>query len=93
MHLDEQQGILGYWEPTHGKDGTIGVACIIPSIKNKMTLTKGHLLSIVQSNSNQPLVYYKGAAWDKAGDIVSASDWFNYLKAFNVKIASPILIH
>ena len=58
-----------------------------------MTLTKGHLLSIVQSNSNQPLVYYKGAAWDKAGEIVSASDWFNYLKAFNVKIASPILIH
>ena len=93
MHLDEQQGILGYWEPTHGNDGTIGVACIIPSIKNKMTLTKGHLLSIVQSNSNQPLVYYKGAAWDKAGEIVSASDWFNYLKAFNVKIASPILIH
>jgi len=93
MHLDEQQGILGYWEPTHGKDGTIGVACIIPSIKNKMTLTKGHLLSIVESKSNQPLVYYKGAAWDKAGEIVSASDWFNYLKAFNVKIASPIHIH
>jgi hypothetical protein len=92
MLLDEKSGLLGYWEPTHGKDGTIGVACVIPSINNKMTLTKGHLLSIFESKSNQPLIYYKGAAWDKAGDITSASAWFNYLKEFNLKIASPILI-
>ena len=92
MLLDEKNGLLGYWEPTHGKDGTIGVACIIPTIHNKMALTKGHLLSIVESKSNQPLLYYKGAVWDKAGDIISASAWFDYLKECNIKIANPILI-
>ena len=92
MLLDEENGLLGYWEPTHGKDGTIGVACIIPKINNKMALTKGHLLSIVECKSNQPLLYYKGAVWDKASDIISASAWFDYLKEFNIKISNPILI-
>lgn len=90
MLLDEQNEILGYWEPTHGKDGTIGVACIMPSLPNKMSLQKGHLLSVVTCVSNQPLVYYKGAAWDKAGDIQSSQDWFTYLQNFKCKLTTPI---
>lgn len=90
MLLDEQNGILGYWEPTHGKDGTIGVGCIMPSLKNKMSLQKGHLLSVVSCLSNQPLVYYKGAAWDKAGAIKSSQDWFNYLHNFNLQLTTPV---
>ncbi len=31
--LDETHGILGYWEPTHGQDGTLGIGCIFPAGK------------------------------------------------------------
>ena len=92
MLLNEQKGILGYWEPTHGKDGNIGVACIIPNSENKMSLQKGHLLSTVNANAHIPFVYYKGAAWNKMGDIKSAEEWFEYLQNFEVALQNPISI-
>ena len=95
MMLNEQKGILGYWEPTHGKDGqdgTIGVACIMPHTENKMSLQKGHLLATVSTNAHTPFTYYKGAAWNKMGDIHSAEEWFHYLENFETALQNPIVI-
>lgn len=90
--MNEQKGILGYWEPTIEKNGTIGVGCIITHTNNKMLLQKGHLLNIVSYKADTPFIYYKGAAWDKAGEITSAETWFNYLSSFENKLNNPILI-
>ena len=90
--MNEQKGILGYWEPTIEKNGTIGVGCIITHTNNKMLLQKGHLLNIVSYKPDTPFIYYKGAAWDKAGEITSAETWFNYLSSFENKLNNPILI-
>lgn len=95
MLLNEKKGILGYWEPTHGKDGkdgTIGVGCIIPQNENKMSLQKGHLLATVSTNTLTPFIYYKGAAWNKMGDILSAQEWFHYLENFESALQNPIVI-
>ena len=95
MLLNEKKGILGYWEPTHGKDGkdgTIGVGCIIPQNENKMSLQKGHLLATVSTNTHTPFIYYKGAAWNKMGDINSAQEWFHYLENFESALQNPIVI-
>ncbi|NCW12659.1 MAG: DUF4861 domain-containing protein [Chitinophagia bacterium] len=90
--LNEQKGILGYWEPTHGKDGTIGVACILPHTENKMSLQKGHLLATVTSTAHTPFTYYKGAAWTKMGDIHTSEEWFQYLVNFETALSNPIVI-
>jgi hypothetical protein len=57
-----------------------------------MLLQKGHLLNIVSYKPDTPFIYYKGAAWDKAGEITSAETWFNYLSSFENKLNNPILI-
>jgi len=91
MLLNVAEGILGYWEPQHGKDGTLGVGTIIPEPVSTMKVNQQHLLTIVNVKSKKPLVYYTGAAWDKADKITSSKEWFNYLENFKIKLERPVL--
>jgi hypothetical protein len=80
--LDEQQGLLSYWEPQHGKDGTIGVGCLLLAPVKEMQVNGGQLLAFSQVYQGKPFVYYTGAAWDKAGRITNAQQWFAYLQQY-----------
>jgi len=91
MLMDEQQGVMAYWEPKHGADGTIGVGVIIPAAL-KMNVDKGHLLVHAAAKNNQPLVYYNGSAWDKAGEIIAAKAWFDYLYNFKQQLQQPLKV-
>ncbi|RYF19070.1 MAG: DUF4861 domain-containing protein, partial [Flavobacteriales bacterium] len=42
--------------------------------------------------SNQPIVYYTGAAWNKAGEITNGKQWFDYLEDFNAKLKQPLKV-
>lgn len=90
--MDEQKGIMGYWEPQHGADGTTGVATIVLSPVVKMGTDKMHLLTHLVAKSGQPVVYYNGAAWSKANEITSAQHWFTYLANFKAKLAQPLAV-
>jgi len=90
--LNEQQGIMGYWEPTFDKDGTTAVGSILMTPANKMWVDKEQLLSKTSVKNNEPIVYYSGAAWDKAGQITSAKQWQDYLDHFNQELQSPLTI-
>ncbi|NRF37880.1 DUF4861 family protein [Pedobacter foliorum] len=90
--MDEQQGILGYWEPEHGVDGTTGVATILPAGKVKMNTDKVHLLTHTSVKSNEPLVYYNGSAWSKGNEITNAKAWFKLLDTFNQKLKQPLTV-
>jgi len=95
MMMDEQQGIMGYWEPEHGADGITGVATIYPSESVKMNIDKVHLLTHASVKSNDPLVYYNGSVWSKANDAstgTSAEQWFTYLNLFNQKLKQPLKV-
>ncbi|MES2773087.1 MAG: DUF4861 family protein [Bacteroidota bacterium] len=92
MLLNEKEGILAYWEPKHGEDGITGVACIMKTPVSQMLVTGEHLLAKTAAQSKIPLIYYSGAAWNKAGLILSASDWFRYLQGFQKSITDPINI-
>ena len=89
--LDEREGIMGYWEPQHGKDGTLGIGTVVSEEISKMKISNNHLLSIIKVIPQQSLVYYTGGAWDKAGIITNSNDWFNYLQDFKKKIQHPVL--
>jgi hypothetical protein len=90
--LNERAGIMGYWEPQHGKDGTLGIGAVIPGKIKNMKVEDQHLLTIINATSNKPFVYYTGAAWDKAGQITASNKWFSYLRNFKRKLQNPLLI-
>ena len=92
ISLNEQQGIMGYWEPTYKKDGTTAVGSILTTAVNTMLITKEQILAQTTVKNNEPIVYYTGAAWDKAGKITNAKEWFDYLNNFNQKIKNPLIV-
>lgn len=90
--LDEQTGIMAYWEPQHGKDGTTGVGSILLSPVVKMEVSNDQLLAQLTAKNKEPAVYYTGAAWNKAGAFTTAQAWFNYLRAFHQRLYNPMKV-
>jgi hypothetical protein len=77
-YLNEQNGVMVYWEPQHGDDGTTGVACVFPNQDIKIKDKDGQLLAISKTNDQNSITYYAGAVWDKAGTITNAKTWIEY---------------
>jgi len=77
--MDREAGVMAYWEPPHGQDGTTGIGVIVEAPVEDIRLAQGHLLAVVELSTGEPLVYYAGAAWDKAGEFTGAAAWFDYL--------------
>lgn len=93
ISLNEQQGIMGYWEATHGQDGTTGVGSLLTTPVSNMMVTKKQILAKTTVKNNVPIVYYTGAAWDKAGKITDAKQWQNYLNNFYQQINEPLIVN
>lgn len=90
--LDEKTGVMGYWEPVHGEDGTLGVGCVFARETPGMKTDQVHLLNPGTAGNGQPYEYYFGAAWNKGGRITSAKEWFHYLETFAQKIKQPLQV-
>ncbi|WP_241687422.1 DUF4861 family protein [Flavobacterium sp. YO64] len=90
--LNEQQGIMGYWEPTFEKDGTTAVGSIVTTPVTSMWSSKEQILTQTTVKNNEPIVYYTGAAWDKASKITTAKQWFDYLNTFHQKVNNPLIV-
>jgi hypothetical protein len=89
---DVKNGIMGYWEPKHGTDGTIGVGCVFTTHPIPMLRKYDHTLARLTANSTDDLIYYTGGAWDKAGRITSSTDWFAYLQQSATQQKQPPVI-
>jgi len=90
--LNETKGILGYWEPKHGDDGTIGVGCIFMDAPVPMQRKYQHGLAKLTVKSGTTVTYYSGGAWDKAGLITSGDAWFSYLHQFVDQLKTPPVV-
>ncbi|WP_163397437.1 DUF4861 family protein [Flavobacterium fluviatile] len=86
--FDIKGGVLGYWEPTEAKYGTTGVGVIIPTKVKNMYLRKDQYLAFTDVPTNTTFTYYTGAAWDRAGEITTAKDWFSYLQVRKEELKS-----
>ena len=93
ISLNEQQGIMGYWEPVHGPDGTTCVGALLTSPVSNMMVTKKQILAKTEVKNNVPVIYYTGAAWDKAGVITNAKQWQDYLNNFYQQINEPLIVN
>jgi hypothetical protein len=92
VSLNEQQAIMSYWEPMHKEHGTTGVGSILTSSVNAMLVTDKQILAKTEVKNNEPIIYYTGAVWDRAGAIVNPKLWDSYLQNFSQKIAAPLII-
>lgn len=89
--LDEKNGIIGYWEPEIKGKGIMGIG-LLTSNPKEVKNADGHFLSRMTIKNNVPLVYYNGGAWNRAGKITTAGEWFKYLKDFKFKIEHPLTV-
>ena len=90
--LNEQEGVMGYWEPKHGEDGTTGVGVILTTPASTMLVGTEQLLAKTEAKNNEVLTYYTGGAWDKAGKITNSIQWFDYLNRFSQELKNPLLV-
>ena len=88
--LLETGKIMGYWEPQYKNNGSTGIGCILTGDLEKMQVSNKHLLSSFTVRNNEPVIYYSGAAWSKAGKLTSSERWFSYLSAFAAKLRHPV---
>ncbi|RYC69986.1 MULTISPECIES: DUF4861 family protein [Spirosoma] len=92
VRFDKSSGIMSYWEPAHGNDGTLGIGCVFPVPMATLRQQRNHALAGTALPSDKPFVYYSGAAWDKAGQITSADAWFAYLQSYANQLRQPLVI-
>ncbi len=92
MLLDELNGSMAYWEPLHGADGITGVGSFLlePALGIKVTATQ--LLMQTSTPKAKPIVYYTGAAWNKAGVFTDAQGWFSHVQLAKTKIMQPLQV-
>ena len=90
--LDEKNGVMGYWEPEMPGKGIMGVGVILANPTKEMSLAHEHLLSHTSIQNNKPFVYYNGGAWNRAGIIKTADEWFKYLENYKYRLDTPLTI-
>lgn len=90
--MDEQKGMMLYWEPTHPQHGTTGVAVIDTSANRKMFFNSQQLLMRADIVPKQIYTYYTGACWDKAGVITGFDSWHQYVNNYYDRLKKPLVI-
>lgn len=91
MVLNEKIGYLAYWEPASKKDGTTGIGIILPE-NTGMSIVENHIVAFAKAQNDEPLKYFQGACWDKAGEFKNENEWNKYLQEFSVKLKNPLKI-
>jgi hypothetical protein len=88
---NQADGWFTQWE-VEKTNGSIGEAVIVPAgIEDFAEDTTNHLV-IVKAASGQPLRYYVGAGWSKAGEFTSPEQWNAYVAACAERARHPVKV-
>ncbi len=90
--MDEQKGIMLYWEPKHPLHGTTGVAVVDTTGNKTMVIKNGQMLMRSSVINKKPYTYYAGACWDKQGDLLNAEEWGNWVSGFYDELKYPLTV-
>jgi hypothetical protein len=75
------------------KNGDFGVAVILPAAGSPaFGADARNAFMLAPAMSGQPLRYYVGAAWTRAGEIMSERQWQRYVAAEAARVAAPVRI-
>ena len=72
-------------------NGSIGMAIVLPGATGFAEDALNHLV-LAKVESDKPLRYYAGGAWDRAGHIVSQEAWTAYVAQAAARAKSPIRV-
>jgi len=93
---NQASAILGQWIVQKANE-SLGTAIILsPGMLTGFIDETGkdvaNLLALTKAKSGQPVTYYVGAGWSRAGEFKTKADWENYLQACAARVASPVKI-
>jgi len=74
-------------------NGAFGTAIIVPTAGEKdYAEDKLNALITAKIVSGQPLRYYVGAGWTRAGDFAKREDWTKYVSAQAARVRAPVTV-
>jgi hypothetical protein len=83
---------LGQWI-VQEKNDNFGVAVIVPGVSDPVYASDDlNLLVLAPVTSGQPLRYYAGAGWARAGEFKTQQDWQRYVAAEAARAKSPVKV-
>lgn len=88
---DSKNGILAYWEPAE-EDKVTGVAVLLPKTNYVYKDSPKQFLLTTRVQNDKPLIYYAGAAFNKAGKITNFNQWQSYIKGFKSNLTQPLIL-
>lgn len=91
--FDAAQGCLRSWQGVEKGNGMQGIAVVVSDEKSvdRQAEDKANNLVVLKPDAiNQPVSYWAGFAWDKAGKVASADAWKKYVDEFAQKARSPV---
>ncbi|MBK8857851.1 MAG: DUF4861 domain-containing protein [Opitutaceae bacterium] len=89
---DSTLGVRTQWI-AQKTNGQLGTAVIVPGRAfQEFAEDDRNLLVLARAVSGQPLRYAVGAAWSRAGDIVSSEAWTAYVAAWAQRLNAPVRV-
>jgi hypothetical protein len=87
---ERKDGALLQWVAQRNS-GDFGVAVIVPSAQG-FAADAHNSMVLAPVTAGQPLRYYVGAAWSRAGEITSAQQWQRYVADEAARLRSPLAV-
>jgi hypothetical protein len=88
---NQTDGWFTQWE-TEKTNGAIGEAVIVPAGLQGFAEDAVNQLSLAKAASGQPLRYFAGAGWSKAGEFTTRQAWNDYVAGCAARLRSPVRI-
>jgi hypothetical protein len=88
---NEGDAWLAQWE-VQKSNGSLGEAIILGSGFAGFADDSGNNLVLAKVTSDQPIRYYVGAGWSKAGEFTSKDAWNTYVAACAARAKSPVKV-
>jgi pectinesterase len=73
-------------------NGSLGTAVIVPANFQGFTEDDRNHLLLAKVSAGQPLRYYAGAGWSKAGEFTTQQAWNDYVAICAARLAEPVHI-
>ena len=84
-------GSLTQWA-VQKTNGSLGTAVIVPANFQGFTEDDRNHLLLAKVSAGQPLRYYAGAGWSKAGEFTTQQAWNDYVAICAARLAEPLHI-
>ena len=88
---NQADGWFTQWE-VQKTNGSLGEAVIVPAGLEGFAEDAVNQLVLAKATSGQPLRYFVGAGWSKAGEFTTQESWNACVAAFAARLKSPIKI-